>query len=175
MDGDFTERGAFAASASCNRARLAWFPAHAGSLAPCADAIAAAAEIREGARDDDMPRGEAIQVAHLIECYLGWPSFEGVVLDADGEPAALHAWNLLPTGAVMDAAADLHGDGDGPLVAETGSGAWCRYRREWTADYNPELAHRFPELSGCYWDGILDLVKIAPRNAAPRMACPGMR
>ena len=102
-------------------------------------------------------------------------AFEGVVLDCDGEPTALHAWNLLPTGAVLDAASDLHGYGDGPLVAENRQRCLVPVRREWTVDYNPELAQRFPELAGCFWDGTMDLVKIAARNPACGMAYPGMR
>jgi hypothetical protein len=144
---------------TCDRARQAWFSGRSGQGARDADAatVADAAAIRNEVRDlDGLARGEAVQAAWLVECYMGWPMFEGVVLDGAGEPQRFHAWNVLPDGSVLDVSADLHG-GEPPVVAPPGSSAARRYRAEWTPTYNPSLSARHPELEGVSWDGRLDL------------------
>ena len=156
---------------SCDAARAAWFAEAGPGPAPTMAELREAVAIREMARDEDPLRGEAVQAAHLIQCYLGWPMFEGVVLRADGTPGRLHAWNLVPGGGVLDAAADLHG-ARGPIMAMPGSAAMGRYRREWTADYNPDLARRFPELAGCLWDGRTDMQAL---SSAPEAEAPSPR
>ena len=150
-------------------ARNHWFRPGKGAGPTEAD-IVAVSEIREGVRtDDDLPRGEAVQVAWLVECYMGWPSFEGVVTDAYGEPLQLHAWNVTPDGGILDAAADLHGGETTPFGPD--SPRMQNYRREWTWTYNPNHASRHPELQGISWDGEIDMAKLAERDSP----APGMR
>jgi hypothetical protein len=158
---------------TCDRARLAWFSGRArqGAMAADAATLADAAAIRDEIRDlDGLPRGEAVQAAWLVECYMGWPMFEGVLLGEDGSPQRFHAWNLLPDGSVLDVSSDLHG-GEGPVVAGPGSAAARRYRAEWTPAYNPSLSSLHPELAGARWDGRTDLSVIGA-TAGPAQEGP---
>lgn len=152
---------------SCDRARRTWFGPATGT-APDAGEVADALAIRAEVGGDDMPRGEAVHVAHLIECYFGWPMVEGVVLAGDGEPLATHAWNVLPDGGLLDATADLHG-GPTHVSLSPGAAGMRNYRREWTASYNPSLSSIFEELEGTSWDGQPDALRMENCAASPAM------
>lgn len=142
----------------CDGARQTWFGPGRGETPTVAE-IEDAASIRREMGDQDMPRGEAVQVAHLIDCYLGWRMIEGVILDDAGDPVCAHAWNVLPDGGIIDATADLHG-ALSPRVLGREQPEIRHYRREWTATYNPSLHDMFAELRGIRWTGELDALRM---------------
>lgn len=156
------------ANQSCDRARGIWFAsARQGRDVPpfpTGDMIEAISEVREAARGEDRTSGEACLVASRIESYFGWPAFEGVITTVEGGPERLHAWNLLPGGAILDAAADLVGAGD-VRISTSRDPEWATYRREWTASYNPDI-EGLPELKGCAWSGKVDMDLILERRLA---------
>ncbi len=144
-----------------DEARRHWFGPGDGSR-PDIDELLDAYELRR-TPDDDMPRGEAVQVAYLIEKYYGWSMFDGVVLNVDGAPKALHTWNILPDGGILDATAELHG-GVTSFVAGPDADILKLYRREWTESYNPDLRQDYPELRLCTWNGVTDAETLAETN-----------
>lgn len=141
---------------SCDNARRLWFCSRPGQASP--EQIDDAISLRMEIGDETGPRGRAIQIAYLVECYTGWPMFEGVALDRNGNPLCLHAWNILPNGSVLDTSVDLHSP-ELPCLAELNSERMRCYRREWTQDYNPDL-DKFTELAGATWSGIDDMTLI---------------
>jgi hypothetical protein len=154
---------------SCDSARWSWFTLALQSrrsqrvLQPgdLAEIKTISDEIKETEAPSDCP----VQTAFSVEHYFGWPTFQGVILSPAGEPVSVHWWNLLPDGSVLDALAT------GPDIAEAavfppGTDEWRRYRREWHAAYNPDLAERFPELEGVSWTGEADIARIMRSRAA---------
>ena len=147
--------------ASCNAARWAWYAKAVGGHelppAPQGLALADVADERDIIRSGDGSGAMALEVAHSIENYFGWPAFHGVCLDQEGKPLGFHVWNVLPGCAILDASPDSFGEPAGILVVKPGDPAWERYRKEWTRTYNPSRADRFPELAGSAWDGRPDI------------------
>ena len=136
MDG-LRQAGGRAEMSSCDSARNAWFAAalrHGSPPAPDAAALAGIREIREGARSDAGGGACALEAAFLLEQYFGWPCISGVYLAGNGEPIALHTWNLLSGGGILDATADRFGEGHDIRTVLPGDPDWSRYRLEWTRD-----------------------------------------
>lgn len=150
--------------ASCDAARRAWYfsvLAVSGQAEMMDDArISEVASIRDETREEEGGH-RALFVAHYLENYFGWPAFSGVYLAPDGAPVALHAWNLLPDLAILDACADRFGEGHGVRVVRPDESDWRRFRKEWTAQHNPSLADRHPELLGTTWTGRDDQSRMA--------------
>jgi hypothetical protein len=161
---------------TCDTARWTWFARamqHRRFIAPPDDeSLEGVIEIRDRVREDEGGGIRAIMVSHTIEQYYLWPAFTGVYLSETGQPVGLHAWNVLPDGSILDCCLDAFGEGDGVRISRPGSGNWRRYRREWSADYNPSLSDRYPELEGIAWNGLSDLESIRLSAQHDRTAQP---
>ena len=164
MDGMFGISGQ-AEMRSCDQARRHWFDARPKDQGgPVHINFQDLREIREAARDEADGGGRALETAFLVEQYYGHPAVSGVYLAEDGEPIALHSWNILADGSVLDATLDQFGEERDVRIAPVGSQEWRRYRMEWTQHYNPTSGH--DELAGCIWSGQTDMARIMARREA---------
>lgn len=101
--------------------------------------------------------GQCGEVAEWIYGRFGWTKVGGMYLSASLEPIGDHVWNVLPNGSILDATADQFCEGHDIRLVPAGSPEQQRYRFEWTADFNPDLADQYPELTGIPWSGEFDV------------------
>jgi hypothetical protein len=113
-------------------------------------------EMREQIRRSEGRGGQCGFVAEWIATTYLWAAHSGVYLSPSGEPIGDHVWNVLPDGAILDATADQFCEGYDVRIISPADPEHSRFRPEWTADYNPGLANRYPELAGVSWSGEFD-------------------
>jgi hypothetical protein len=113
--------------------------------------------VRHEARLDAGCGGQCGDVAEWICRRYGWANIGGVYLSPSLEPIGDHVWNELPDGSILDATADQFCEGHDVRLVPPGSPEHRRYRLEWTADFNPDLAEHYPDLAGTQWSGEFDL------------------
>ena len=101
--------------------------------------------------------GQCGEVAEWICRRSGWTNVGGMYLSPSLEPIGDHVWNVLPDGSILDATADQFCEGHDIRLVPAGSPEQQRYRFEWTADFNPDLADRYPELASIPWSGEFDV------------------
>lgn len=96
-------------------------------------------------------------VAEILTNKYGWTYAGGVYLSKTGEPIATHRWNTLGDGTIVDATPLQFYEGHHLRIIPTSDPEYKRYRLEWDQDYNPDLAHHYPELKGVKWSGEYDV------------------
>lgn len=101
--------------------------------------------------------GQCGDVAEWIFSSYGWPNIGGMYLSPSLEPIGDHVWNVLPDGSILDATADQWCESDEDIrIVPVDSPDHKRFRYEWTPDFNPDLADRYPQLKGIPWSGEFD-------------------
>lgn len=132
---------------ACMRSR----PQHA-----TAAVVAEIAAIREEVRRAEGAGGQCGFVAEILADRYGWTAVAGMYLAPSLEPIGDHVWNVMADGTIVDATADQFCEGHDVRIVPPDDPAQSRYRSEWTADYNPGRADRYPELAGVAWSGEYD-------------------
>ena len=132
---------------------------------PDTDMLVEVRDLRDALREEAYGAQQVGEIAAHVEMYWGWPAVRGVYTDGADEAIALHSWNLLPDGAVLDVSADRFGESRDVVVIAPGDPAWSRYRQEWTQDFNPATPGVSPEVAACPWTGTPDMTTILERRA----------
>ena len=123
-------------------------------------------DIRHSQNDNGL--GRAYNIAISLEQYFGWPVFEGVKLDKDGNVHHYHSWNILDQDTILDASQDM------VKIVKKEDPEWVLYRRAWTKTYNPSIKEA-TELKNVEWNGIMDIQEIAQMNRSLKERLRGSR